>query len=192
MRLDRVCLYALLTFAALSASVSQAQDSPLSPTFLLFKYQHPVGEETDKCEHSATSVRCTAHFELKFTGESVPLDAEIETDAAFNPKSYVVKGRNSTRSDLNLTVKMTGKQAEIVEDGKSQTVNLNASQHVFTLVQNAPLLIQELLLSYWKKQGRPQRIKLLPAGEVRIKLRGTDQVQNELLSRYTVHGVTWG
>ena len=76
-------------------------------------------------------MRCTAHFELKFTGESVPLDAEIETDAAFNPKSYVVKGRNSTRSDLNLTVKITGKQAEIVEDGKPRTVNVDASQHVF-------------------------------------------------------------
>src|SRR5947209_19465987 len=151
MRLNRFCLYALLTFAALSASVSQAQDSPLSPTFLLFKYQHPVGEETDKCEHSATSVRCTAHFELKFTGESVPLDAEIETDDAFNPKSYVVKGRNSTRSDLSVTEKIIVKQAEIVEDGNPRTVNIDSSQHVFMLVQNAPFLILQQLLTTWKK-----------------------------------------
>src|SRR5215467_3435240 len=107
------------------------------PTFLLFKYQHPVGEEIDTCQRFTDRVRCTAHFELKFTGSSVPLDAELETDASFTPKSYIVKGRNSTRSDLSLEIKIIGTQAEIVEDGRQRTVSL--PQHFFTVVQNAPL-----------------------------------------------------
>src|SRR5256885_7048020 len=101
---------------AIGPGPGQAQDTAASsPTFLLFKYQHPVGEEIDKCDRSAGEIRCTAHFELRFTGSSVPLDAKLETDAAFHPRSYWVKGRNSTRSDLDLAVKINGHQAEIVE-----------------------------------------------------------------------------
>jgi imidazolonepropionase-like amidohydrolase len=191
MNVHRLSICAILTLTLLGVPLSRAQNAvSSSPTFLLFKYQHSVGEETDKCDHPAGGLHCTAHFELQFTGDSVPLDAEIETGPAFSPKSYVVKGRNSTRSDLNLEIKITGKQAEILEDGKRQTATL--PQYFFTLVQNAPLLTQELLFAYWNKHGHPSSIKLLPAGEVRIKLRGENQIQGEHLQRYSIHGVTWG
>ena len=190
MNVHRFSFCAILALVLLEGSLSHAQNAASSsPTFLLFKYQHPVGEEVDKCDHSA-GLHCTAHFELKFTGDSVPLDAEIETSPSFVPKTYVVKGRNSTRSDLNLQIKIAGKQAEILEDTKPRTATL--PQHFFTMVQNAPLLTQELLFAYWNKQGRPSSIKLLPAGEIRIQLRGQDQVQGERLRRYSIHGVTWG
>src|SRR5947209_3301995 len=191
MSIPRLGICIILTFIFLAVALSYAQNAASTPpTFLLSKYQHSVGEEVDRCDHSADGLHCTAHFELKFTGDSVPLDAEIATTASFVPKSYVVKGRNSTRSYLDLEIKITGKQAEILENGKSRTANL--PQHFFTLVQNAPLLTEELLFAYWNKQGRPNSIKLLPAGEVHIQLRGQDQVQGERLQRYSIHGVTWG
>jgi imidazolonepropionase-like amidohydrolase len=63
-------------------------------------------------------------------------------------------------------------------------------------MENAPLLTQELMLAWWKKHGRPGEIHLLPEGTVRIAQRGTDKVavsgNQETLTRYTVHGVTWG
>lgn len=183
----RLAVDCILVVFLLHVSMSHAQ---ASPTFLLSKYQHPVGEEVDRCDRPTNGLHCTAHFELKFTGDSVPLDADIATSPSFVPKSYVVKGRNSTRSYLNLEIKITGKQAEILDNGKSRTATL--PQHFFTLVQNAPLLTQELLFAYWNKQGQPNSIQLLPAGEVHIQLRGQDQVQGERLQRYSIHGVTWG
>src|SRR5207248_8384681 len=62
----------------------------------------------------------------------------------------------------------------------------------FTLQQDVPVITQELLLAYWRKNGRPERIALLPLGEVRIRKRGTDKFGSEILNRYTLHGVTWG
>src|SRR5205814_4332276 len=56
------------------------------------------------------------------------------------------------------------------------------------------ILTQELLLRYWQSHGRPSRIRILPAGEIRIWQRGIDRFANagERFTRYTVHGVTWG
>src|SRR5205807_1720286 len=45
---------------------------------------------------------------------------------------------------------------------------------------------------YWRKSGRPGRIALLPKGEVRIRQRGADKLGSETLTRYILHGVTWG
>lgn len=183
----------LILAIAPTLNCGQDADNPAS-TFLLFKYQHPVGTETDKCDRSAVGIHCTAHFELRFTGESVPLDADLETDNLLHPLAYRVKGRNSTRSDLDVSVTISGGQAKIVDDGHTRTINV--PQNAFTLVENVPLLTQELLLGYWKKNGHPREIPLLPEGKVRIQLRGTDHVRiaghDESLERYTLHGVTWG
>src|SRR5207237_4456933 len=61
--------------------------------------------------------------------------------------------------------------------------------------QDVPVLNQELLFGYWLNHGRPNHIRILPAGEVRLWQRGTDQLPGyarERVTRYTVHGVTWG
>ena len=164
-----------------------------TPTFLIFKYQHIVGKEMDDCHHDAKGRRCHSHFQLDFTGSSISLDADIETDPSFQPVSYIARGQNSTRSFVDLNVAIEGQLATINESGVKHSLSLPAK--FFTLQQNVPILSQELLLNYWLNHGRPNRIRILPAGEVRIWPRGTDQLPGyagERLTRYTVHGVTWG
>ena len=164
-----------------------------TPTFLIFKYQHIVGKEMDDCHHDAKGRRCHSHFQLDFTGSSISLDADIETDPSFQPVSYIARGQNSTRSFVDLNVAIEGQLATINESGVKRSLSLPAK--FFTLQQNVPILSQELLLNYWLNHGRPNRIRILPAGEVRIWPRGTDQLPGyagERLTRYTVHGVTWG
>src|SRR6266446_4078452 len=163
-----------------------------TPTFIIFKYQHIVGKEMDDCHHDAKGRRCHSHFQLDFTGSSISLDADIETDPSFQPISYIAKGQNSTRSFVDLNVAIEGQLATVNESGVKRSLSLPAK--FFTLQQNVPILSQELLLNYWLNHGRPNRIRILPAGDVRIWQRGIDRLRGagERLTRYTVHGVTWG
>ena len=177
-----------LLFLPWHSSATLAQSA--EPTFLIFKYQHIVGKETDQCTEEPTGRRCQSHFQLDFTGSSISLDADIHTDHSKRSISYVAKGANSTRSFIDLNVTVTGSEATIVERGATRRTPV--PPRFFTLQQNIPIITQELLFSYWFAQGRPSTIPLLPAGEVRIRIRGTNQFQAEQLTRYTVHGVTWG
>jgi imidazolonepropionase-like amidohydrolase len=185
---------ALVTLALFEIAGALAQTPSNEPTFLIFKYQHIVGKELDRCVRvDAKNERCHSHFQLDFTGSSISLDADIQTDPSSKPTLYAAKGENSTRSYLDLDVSIHGRQAEISENGTTRTIVL--PEHYFTLQQNVPILSQQLLFAYWRAQGQPKRITLLPAGEVRIRMRGVDRfpdLSTERLTRFTVHGVTWG
>lgn len=181
----------LLAAFVLPSFVSKAASD--DPTFLIFKYQHIVGKEIDRCSRDAAGIRCHSHFQLDFTGSSISLDADIQTDSTFQPISYTSKGQNSTRSVVDLNLTITGQHADVRDNGVMQTLSLPA--RFFTLQQDVPILTQEMLFSYWRAHGRPSSISILPSGEVRIRLRGMDRLQNlsaERLTRYTLHGVTWG
>src|SRR6266516_2841001 len=91
----------LVGFALLALSACASPTEP-TPTFLIFKYQHIVGKEIDDCRQDAKGRRCHSHFQLDFTGSSISLDADIETDLSFKPISYLAKGQNSTRSHVDL------------------------------------------------------------------------------------------
>jgi len=116
----------------------------IAPSFLIFKYQHIVGKEIDDCGQRLPT-RCRAHFQLDFTGSSIALDAEIQTGPAFRPLSYSAKGSNSTRSFLDVKVKVEGNQATVRDNGVTRTVQLPAK--FFTLQEDVPLLAQQLLFS---------------------------------------------
>ena len=184
-----VCVPILtISFATRRSSGSYAQSAEAS--FLIFKYQHPVGKEIDSCIEQQAGRRCHSHFQLDFTGSSIALDADIQTDRAKRPISYTAKGQNSTRSFVDLNVTVAGNQATITESATTRRTNV--PQTFFTLQQDVPVITQELLLSYWSAHGRPSTIPLLPAGQVDIKTRGTNRFQTETFTRYTVRGVTWG
>src|SRR5438067_11459906 len=120
---------------ALSAFASPTEPTP---TFLIFKYQHIVGKEIDNCSQDAKGRRCHSHFQLDFTGSSISLDADIETDPSFQPVSYIARGQNSTRSFVDLNVAIEGQLATINESGVKHSLSLPAK--FFTLQQNVPIL----------------------------------------------------
>jgi len=178
----------ILTLTAASVGVGALDD----PTFLIYKYQHVVGAETDRCEPNGVGTSCHASFQLHFTGSSISLDADISTDTAHQPVSFTAKGRNSTRSSEDVSVTIEGPHATVRENSAERTVPVPST--FFTIQQDVPFIAQELLLAYWRAHHEPDRIALLPIGEVRIRRRGTMTLpadQHEL-TRYSVHGVTWG
>ena len=170
-----------------STSLKQSAE----PTFLIFKYQHIVGKEIDQCVEESAGRGCHSHFQLDFTGSSISLDADIHTDLSKRPVSFVAKGQNSTRSFIDLKITIANTEATIVENGATR--RMAAPERFFTLQQDVPIIAQELLFRYWFAQRQPPMIYLLPAGEVHIRQRGTNQLfSGERLTRYTIRGVTWG
>src|SRR5689334_3542081 len=109
-------------FVPWQSSASQAQSA--EPTFLIFKYQHPVGEEMDVCTDEPAGKRCHSHFQLDFTGSSIALDADIQTDRYKRAISYIAKGQNSTRSFVDLNIAVAGNQATITENGAVHRSNV--------------------------------------------------------------------
>src|SRR5499427_10261417 len=112
------------------------QQTAATPTFLVFKYQHPVGHETDVCTEESNGSTCHSHFQLDFTGSSISLDADISTNQSFEPVSYLAKGQNSTRSFIDVNVSVAGKKATIIDGDKHRLVGLPA--RFFTLQQDVP------------------------------------------------------
>src|SRR5437763_980919 len=127
----------LFLFAALDLSLT-ASPTETNPTFLIFKYQHIVGKEIDACTQDPKGHRCHSHFQLDFTGSSISVDADIETDSLFQPISYVAKGQNSTRSYIDLDVAIEGQRAIVNESGVERSLSLPAK--FFTLQQDVPIL----------------------------------------------------
>src|ERR1051326_2353771 len=155
-----VCVPILtISFATRRSSGSYAQSAEAS--FLIFKYQHPVGKEIDSCVEQQAGRSCHSHFQLDFTGSSIALDADIQTDRAKRSISFVAKGQNSTRSYIDVNVRIAGTQSTIIENGVTRQTTV--PQRFFALQQDVPVIAQELLFSYWFAQGRPPTIQLLPA-----------------------------
>jgi imidazolonepropionase-like amidohydrolase len=185
-------LIALLSLPVVLSSAFVKEPRSGAPTFLVFKYQHAVGQETDRCRRSTSGTSCHAHFQLNFTGSSIALESDIRTGPSFEPMEFAAHGRNSTRSYVDLSVRIKDRRATIEENGLTRTAAV--PHHAFALQQDAPFIAQELLLAYWRSHDRPDRIDLLPAGVVTIRPRGSNTLpeSHDRLTRYTVHGVTWG
>ncbi|HET9399614.1 MAG TPA: amidohydrolase family protein [Candidatus Acidoferrales bacterium] len=185
--------HARRTLVAVPQTNAAPGQDEIKPTFLIFKYQHTVGKEIDDCLGDGTASKCHSHFQLDFTGSSIALDADIETGLGFQPVWYSAKGKNSTRSFIDLEIRVANGQAEIRNREDRQTVSL--PPRFFTLQQDVPFIAQELLLDYWRAHGSPDRIALLPKGEVRVRERGITRLADSnsgTLTRLSVHGITWG
>src|SRR5215469_5598936 len=111
---------ALLCLMALE-SFSHQQPASV-PSFVIYKYQHIVGQETDRCQNSAAGTECRAHFQLDFTGSSISLDADVQLAPDFQPLQYTAKGQNSTRSFVDVAVRVGGPLAEVREREESRSV----------------------------------------------------------------------
>ena len=79
----------LLVLWQSSAARAQSAD----PTFLILKYQHLVGKEVDVCVSEPEGKSCHSHFQLDFTGSSISLDANIQTDHLKRSISYVAMAK---------------------------------------------------------------------------------------------------
>jgi imidazolonepropionase-like amidohydrolase len=194
----RLFLLLLLTVAAgISAPARQPSATPAlqaSGKFILYKYQRRVGEETFVSRREGDSLLLDARFALTFVGDKVELAATLRTAGNLTPERFEIKGRTSTRSEIDRTIEVRSGVAVIREGGQERTEPARAP--FFVTGGYAPLSLQEALFRHWKANGGVKPVSLLPAGSASFEYRGRDVLpfdgQRVELRRYSVSGVTWG
>jgi len=165
-----------------------------SGKFILYKYQRRVGEETFVSRREGDSILLDARFALTFVGDKVELAATLRTAGKLAPERFEIKGRTSTRTEIDTTIEVRSGVAVIREGGLERYVP--ARGPLFVTGGYAPLALQEALFRHWKAGGGVNPVHLLPAGSASFEYRGRDVVPSGggsvELSRYSVTGVTWG
>jgi imidazolonepropionase-like amidohydrolase len=190
-------LLLLVTAFGADAPARRPSQTPFleaSGKFILYKYQRRVGEETFVSRQEGDLLLLDARFALTFVGDKVELTAKLRTGGKLTAERFEIKGRTSTRTEIDRSIEVRSGVAVIREGGLERSVAARAP--FFVTGGYAPLSLQEALFRHWKANGGVKPVSLLPAGSASFEYRGRDVVpfggRRVELRRYSVSGVTWG
>ena len=173
-----------------------AQQAPLgdSGTYLLHKFAQHIGKETFRVSKEGDVFTYSSDFKFTDRGQAVPLKTQLQITSAMQPHSLVINGSTSRLSTIRDSVVINGNTVHIKVNDSTYTRPLSANS--FPVGGYSPGLVQLALVHYWKKQGQPARINLLPTGAVQIKKDGVDTLtlggQSMVWDRYVISGLIWG
>lgn len=181
---------ALVLTPALAAAESELT------RYRLYKFQQPIGTERALAERRAdgtTEVRST--FAFNDRGTTVPLASLLALDPSGAALRFQIWGSTSRMSAADDRVTIAGGVAEIEHGGKSSQKPV--PEHFFVSAGYAPVAVTERLWMYWNAHGRPAVLPILPAGEVQIAARGSDEIVDDSgathrLERFSIAGLAWG
>jgi imidazolonepropionase-like amidohydrolase len=164
-----------------------------SGRFFLHKFAQNIGQEVFTRTTGDSGVSYAVRFKFVDRGSPVPLDARMVVSAAGEPAHLWIKGNTSRFStiDDDIVVSAGRMKARVGDSGFSQEIRGPA----FPVAGYSPGTVQMLLLQYWKKHGRPERLRLLPTGSVTIRLAGYDTLtygSRLVLERIVINGLVWG
>ena len=184
----------LTTVLFIVAASSFAQNATDSGSFFLHKFAQNIGKETYTVRKQDDQVTYDISFKFTDRGSPVPLQAQLITTAQYEPLSLFIKGSTSRFSAINDSIYIDNNKATIWMDSVLHTEVLKPLS--FPVAGYSPGTVQMVLLQYWKQHRRPQRIAMLPKGEVLIKLDGTETLSFNnkplILDRYIISGLIWG
>ncbi|MEO8405700.1 MAG: amidohydrolase family protein, partial [Chitinophagaceae bacterium] len=165
-----------------------------SGIFLLHKFEQNIGKEKYIATQTGNVITYDVKFKYVDRGSPVGLRANFRLTPALDPLSFVVNGGTSRFSAVNDSVVINGKTAVIKVDDKSFTKTLTGIN--FPIAGYSPAVAQMLLIQYWKKHNKPQKINMLPSGVAEIKKDGQDTLtfnsKRLILERYVIKGLIWG
>lgn len=162
--------------------------------FRIYKLQYPVGEESYEITRDGDRLLMQAKFEITYLGDKVPLTARLRTRADLTPEHFEIKGRTSTRSEIDTTIEIRPDAATIREGERKRTVKLG--ERAFPTGGLLPVSMQMMLFRYGVRHHLRDNLKTLTDGRVSFEYRGKDRIRaggRELqLERYSVSGLMWG
>jgi imidazolonepropionase-like amidohydrolase len=187
---------ALLTTLLVLFSVSSlfSQDTLSTGTFILHKFQQPIGKETYSIVQTKDSVKLRSDFKFNDRGQDVPLQTTLTSNRAGQPLYFKIQGKTSRVSVIDAGVHIAGDSASIYEGTHRRKIK--TSKTFFLISGYSPVAVQMQLINYWKTHGRPQTLTVYPKGNIRIRLDGHDTLANggkqNVVERYQVKGLIWG
>jgi imidazolonepropionase-like amidohydrolase len=187
----------ILCYAVIATGLFAQQ--PLSATierghFQLHKFEQPIGDENYEITRTQNGVSVKIDFKFTDRGTAVPLTATFHGAPDLTPQEFVIKGKNSRQSDIDLAVEIEPGKVRLRD--REKWADTSKPAQFFTIAGYAPATMQMLMVDYWMAHGSPALLTTLPNGAVKIEPRGEDNIsvngKSETLSRYTVEGLIWG
>ena len=184
----------VLGLILLCVTDSRAQPVVGSGTFILHLAAKPAGKETYTLTSTSSGLHLQSHFEYSDRGAPVPLDFGFDCDSELRPIALHINGKSSRFSALKESV--TVRSRTVTVERNEKTNNYPAPARFFTGDENTHGALQELLVRYWSRHGKPASIHVFPAGVVKIELLGHASVNSSgkqvPLDVYAVSGLIWG
>ena len=190
---------ALVLVIAQSLLYANAQTAPEAQIvergkFRIYKLQYPVGEESYEVRREGDALLMRSKFEINYLGDAVALDATLRTRRDLSPETFEIKGRTSTRSEIDTSVEIREGKASVREGQQTRTVKLDG--RAFPTGGLLPVSFQTPLFHYLKRYGVKDSVATLPGGRVHFERRGSERVsaggKDVMLERYSVSGLMWG
>ena len=190
---------ALVLVIAQSVLYANAQTAPEAQLvergkFRIYKLQYPVGEESYEVRRDGAGLLMQSKFEINYLGDAVALAATLRTRQDLSPEKFEIKGRTSTRSEIDASVEIREGKASVREGQQTRAVKLDG--RAFPTGGLLPVSLQTPLFRYLKRYGAKDAVETLPGGRVSFERRGSDRVKaggkEVTLERYSVSGLMWG
>jgi imidazolonepropionase-like amidohydrolase len=183
-----------MVVAAGGASAADDGEMMERGAFRLHLYKRPTGRESYEIRRAGGGLVLKASYENTDRGVKEPLEADLRLRGDGKPLSFMVKGKTSRSSEIDVSVTIDGDSATV--RGGARTTTLPVPGRFFCIGGFAPVSVQMMLLRAWSKDRAKTPLATLPGGSVTVESRGRDTVERAgkrfELQRYSVGGVVWG
>lgn len=185
----------LLILSGCSDTASSWTDVDDEGTFLIYRRQSQIGEETYSVKSDGTAILVKSLQGENERGRITGVDAELRLTLDLAPTSYFSR-RIAKQDTVNIfKMERSGDQVSIWEK-HFNVVTSKAPSEFYPLHSNIPAAMEMMLYQYCFKKGESLKIPTLPRGEVSIVHKGQDIAQIDgkevALDRYVVEGINWG
>jgi imidazolonepropionase-like amidohydrolase len=164
-------------------------------SFALYKWQHRIGEEHSTVVRNREGMEARTTFTFTDRNTPVALSSLLELTPDGAPRRFQIWGRTSRATEVDDRVMVSGNMLTIEQASNIRTEA--APPRFFVGSGYAPMILTEELWRYWKAHGSPQRLRVIPLGDVNFEHRGQDGVSDDdgrtkTLDRWAVTGIGWG
>jgi imidazolonepropionase-like amidohydrolase len=184
----------LLLVTGCATTPSKWQDINEEGTFLVYRRQSLIGEESYAIKATKDSIVVTSLQGENERGRITGVAAELHLDMNLTPSYYLNRRITAKDTIVNLEVKRT-KDSIFVWEKNRDFVQLKNTDF-FPVHSNIPAGIEMMLYHYYFKNGGKISIPTLPRGEVTMNFIQKDTVaikgEKVPLDRYVVEGINWG
>ncbi|QWX83555.1 amidohydrolase family protein [Cellulophaga sp. HaHaR_3_176] len=184
----------LLLVTGCSTGPSKWQNINEEGTFLVYRRQSLIGEETYSIKATKDSILVTSLQGENERGRITGVAAELHLDMNLEPSYYLNRRITSKDTIVNLEVRRTKDSVSVWEKNRNFVQFKNTE--FFPVHSNIPAGIEMMLYHYYFKNGGEIGIPTLPRGEVTMNFIQKDTVvikeKKVPLDRYVVEGINWG
>ncbi|MEZ5286251.1 MAG: amidohydrolase family protein [Vicinamibacterales bacterium] len=192
-------LIAGLTVWAAAGPAGQGPDSrpPAEAQYEIRLIARVVGTDHVRYSAAAGGERLDSRLEIVDRGTPLGVDSSLTVGADLAPRAFEARGRLYRFVHVDAAASIENGTATFSSRGASGRAAVTGP--AFLTRGYAPLAGRAWLVGYWERQGRPEHIVSLPAGQagpLRVRFEGDEMVRAGgravHLRRYTVDGVVWG